>query len=413
MISEVDILTAKIAGTDTDIRNWQLGQIRRLIPRLKRESAFYAKHLTGIDSTEITSMQELSRIPFTYPEDIADPDMFLCVPMRDIARVTASYSSGTTGPAKRMYFTAGDLGRTMDFFSIGMTPLVMPGGHAAIMISSATSDSVGDLLKRALERNGVRAEILAGGDDASADAIARVDCVVGLPSEMIRLCRLHPDLRPGTALLTADYVPESIARGIRDTWGCGIFTHYGMTETGFGCAVQCRAGEAHHIRHGEMFLEIVDPATGNMLPPSEEGEIVVTTFAADAMPLLRYRTGDIASIIESRCPCGGEFPRLRHVKGRGDNFLWRDGTGRTMLWQLDELVYSFDSVLAYRARVLQKERDDILSLALDAKPSLDREFFESAVRRGISRHRETVFSYENIDPRIGSKKLRAEREPVR
>jgi phenylacetate-coenzyme A ligase PaaK-like adenylate-forming protein len=369
--------------------------------------------LSEIDETRLLSFLDMELLPFTYPGDlVSNPGDFLCVPSRDVSRVTTVRTSGTTGKPKRMFFTSSDLERTVDFFSAGMKDIAGSGGTAAIMLSSGAPDSVAHLLKRALAKNGVDAEIIGEGLNfrEAAEAVNGVDCLIGIPASLIKLCRVGPHLRPSSVLLTADYVPESVVGGIKKLWGCRVFTHYGMTETGFGCAVQCEEGDSHHIRHSDMLVEIVDPVTGRQMQPGSEGEITVTTFAHEAMPLLRYRTGDISTEVCGMCRCKGPYPKLGRVRGRSVNIICTGERGAIRLDELDEIIYSFDGVLGCKV----KSGEDVpVHLFVDAVGSLDRAAFERAVKSmipaGGKGGRRVVFTYGYDAPFSKSEKRAVER----
>ncbi len=98
--------------------------------------------------------------------------------------------------------------------------------------------------------------------------------------------------------------------------GCEVFAHSGLTETGFGGGVECGAHQGYHLREADLFVEIVDPGTGRPLPDGEPGEIVVSTLCRLAMPLIRYRTGDLGHLLPGPCVCGSPFRRLGAVAGR-------------------------------------------------------------------------------------------------
>ena len=108
----------------------------------------------------------------------------------------------------------------------------------------------------------------------------------------------------------------SVKRFLENTWKCTVFTHWGMTETGYGGGVQCGAREGYHMRDLDLLLEVVDPETGEPVPDGELGELVLTTLRRTGMPLIRYRTGDLGRFIVSPCPCGTLKPRLAEVEGR-------------------------------------------------------------------------------------------------
>ena len=248
------------------------------------------------------------------------------------------------------------------------------GERALILLPGESEHSVGRLLEAALQRLEVRVSRCARDWSASdaLEAARGAQCLVGTPAQMIYLCRREPALRPRTVLLSADYAAQSVIQAIEETWGCQVFTHYGLTETGFGCAVQCAAREGHHLRP-ELILEILDPATGAPVEPGLPGEIVLSTLGQAAMPLIRYRTGDMARMITGPCPCGSVLPRLGRVEGRLENVLAL-GQGRTLsIHQLDERVFGFPAVRAFEAALRAGKERPTLVLRLDACRSLEGE----------------------------------------
>lgn len=120
--------------------------------------------------------------------------------------------------------------------------------------------------------------------------------MVGIPVQVLAMAE-HPeaDRLKGvikSVLLTTDYMPRAIVKRISRAWDCQVFEHYGMTETGLGGGVDCRAHGGYHLRGADLYYEVVDPQSGAPLPPGQEGELVVTTLTRHAMPLIRYRTSD-------------------------------------------------------------------------------------------------------------------------
>ncbi|MBQ8264845.1 MAG: hypothetical protein IJY96_08750, partial [Oscillospiraceae bacterium] len=105
-----------------------------------------------------------------------------------------------------------------------------------------------------------------------------------------------PELKPRTVLLSADYVPEAVYPFLEKQWGCRVLGHFGMTETCFGGAVECLLHRGMYLRRNELYAEIIDPHSGRLLPHGETGELVLTTLRREAMPLIRYRTGDYARL---------------------------------------------------------------------------------------------------------------------
>ena len=133
--------------------------------------------------------------------------------------------------------------------------------------------------------------------------------------------------------------------------GSKLYAHYGSRECGLGGAVTCPAFEGMHLRENHIIPEIIDEQ-GNVLPDGEYGELVLTTIGADAMPLIRYRTGDFTRILPP-CPCGGITKRLDTVSRREGELSMEELDSR--LFRIPELVdyrASFDGRLIIEARTL-------------------------------------------------------------
>ncbi len=372
------------------LRRWQLTRIVEAIDRIQAHGRFQAERLQSFDGT-------LESLPFTWPSEVAaNPLAFLCIPQGQVARATTVTTSGTTGPKKRIFFSRDDLERTVAFFALGMTMLVEEGQDTLILMGADTEHSIARLLQTAVGRLGARGRIgdLAWGTEETLAAARSADCIVGLPAELLYLCRTDGTLRPRTVLLSADYVPGCVVEALRQRWGCRVFTHFGMTETGFGCAVQCEAGEGHHVRHPELILEIVDPDSGQPLPPGIPGELVVTTFAQEAMPLFRYRTGDRARLMETPCPCGGTLPRLGRVEGRLENDL-PVGAGQVLsIHRLDDLLFGFPSIRAFTATLDRSCLRPALTLTTEADSPVDASIIKASLPPAI----DPVLFYGDASP---------------
>lgn len=322
----------------------QLAALTRTL-RHARRSAFYAARLPDLIPR---SLNDLVRLPFTRPEDLNQYEKFLCVSLGEVERLVTLHTSGTTGPPKRLAFTASDLARTRNFFAVGMSMLVTAGQTLAVLLPGAERpDGVADLLRQALEPRGVTvifppSALLRETETAN---LARwlehrqPHCLVAAPQLLARLPQHLPDGPPDLTgiLASADALDAPLRRALAQSWNCLVLDHYGLTETGYGCAVECPAADirqtddggssGYHIRTLDALVEIVDPDGDAVLPPGNVGEVVITTVNREAMPLVRYRTGDAASLLPGPCACGSPLPRLGPILGR----ISRDEDGRTRI----------------------------------------------------------------------------------
>jgi phenylacetate-coenzyme A ligase PaaK-like adenylate-forming protein len=370
MISPLNTWTAARTGLSGNLnpetlRQWQCDKLRGQIQHARKNSAFYRNKLC--DDCELTEL------PLTSPGDIViDPFSFLAIPQSRVARVTTLSNSGTTSQRKRIFFSKADLERTMDFFAAGMSTMICKGGHAQILLSNKTENSLGSLLRESLARIGVTSEITGAIKtvDKAIEASRGADCLIGMPAEILYMSRTAPDLRPKSVLLAADYAPQSVISSIKESWKCDVFTHYGHTEFGFGCAVDCRHHNGHHLRDADLIFEIIDLRTGKPANPGEPGEIVITTLSNEAMPLIRYCTGNISRIINEPCGCGGILPRLGRIEGRIENNIQIDDNNILSIHHLDEIIFADPSVRGFDAFLKYEGEKRTLHLTVDSASCL-------------------------------------------
>ncbi|MCE5348325.1 MAG: hypothetical protein LLG13_18820, partial [Bacteroidales bacterium] len=166
--------------------------------------------------------------------------------------------------------------------------------------------------------------------------------------------RIHSEIFKNNiekVLLSADYVPEVLISELSNIYGCKVFTHYGSSEMGYGGGVECGALNGYHLREADIYFEIIDPDTGKPVEDGQYGEIVFTTLTRQAMPLIRYRTGDIASFSSVPCKCGTFLRTMTRALGRADNRVNLGGKRFLYLRQLDETILKYKDVLDYKASI--------------------------------------------------------------
>ncbi|MFA7139358.1 MAG: DVU_1553 family AMP-dependent CoA ligase [Bacteroidales bacterium] len=331
---------------------YQLSNIKNTIKYAKENSLFY-KNLFENVSENISSLKDFSEIPFIYSKDIAEnPYNFLCMPQKFVNRIVTLNTSGTTGNNKRIFFTENELNMTVDFFAAGFKAMVSKNDRVMIMMPGLTYGSVGDIIKKSLDKlnvvNFVSGVMKDSYETASFIKDNNINSIVALPMQILYLSRVHKD--PFNSIeklmLSADYVPEFLIKELGEK-NCSVFTHYGMTETAYGCAVECEALSGYHYRENQLYLEIVNPLTGEVLKDGNWGEIVVTTFNREAMPLIRYRTGDWGAFKTEKCKCSTFLKTLERSRGRINNIVNVCGTN-IEIREFDELLLKFEPVLDYK-----------------------------------------------------------------
>ena len=362
-------------GNNT-LDEYRIKSIRDSIDYVKGNSSFYKKHLIGISSKEIVSLEDLLKLPTTSAMDIKNnPTGFVCVPQDEISRIITIETSGTTGKPKRIYFTEKDLELTVDFFMHGMMTLVGKGDRVLIMLPGEKYGSVGYLLKEALRRMGIFTElhgVLMDLDKCLEDIKKyNINCVVGIPVQVLELS--YETSKVGLqsidkVLLSADYIPDSVVLNIENNFNCTVYSHYGMTEMGFGGGVECAAFDGYHMRDADLYFEVIDPSSGWALPDGQWGEVVFTTLNRRGMPLIRYRTGDISRFINRKCGCGADLRRLDKIRGRMEDFILISPSISIGLSDLDEEIFKVKGIVNYSVNVVKKNGVFNLEILLKITP---------------------------------------------
>ena len=326
--------------TMADIEAVQRRKLKRLLALEKEREGFY-KHLPE----SISSLAELSSLPFTTDEDLAHKASgLLLTSQSQIRRVLSDATSGTTGAAKRVFYTEGDCEHTVRLFMAGLSELVFPGSVTMICMPFSGPYGLGELIAEAIERLGARPLklgcLLSYGEFTEVMTRERPDSFIGMPVQLLSILRVCGKGSLQRALVSGDACPDSVLRCCEAILGAKLFPHYGSREMGLGGAVTCPAHKGMHLRENHVIAEIID-GEGRVLPRGEYGELVITTIGMEAMPLIRYRTGDYTRILAEPCPCGSELIRLDSLRRIGP---------AAEIAAMDEALFALEGLVDYKAR---------------------------------------------------------------
>lgn len=411
-------LTENLSQTEVD--HYQLEKLSEIIDYVKSESPFYKANLRDLPGKCLLSLDDMRQFPFTSAEDLQDrASKFICVSQSEVQRVVTLRNPGVDPKTRRLYFTADDVEQTIDFFHHGMSTIVEPGQRVLILMPGDRPDTVGDLLVRALERMDVEG-IVYGFVHDPANAIReivrqQIDVVVGVPTNTLSLAR-HPEShligrgRIKNVLLSSDYVSPAIVREFERVWSCSVFNHYGSTEMGFGGGVECNAFCGYHMREADMYFEIVDPDSGESKGPGEPGEVVFTTFTRKAMPLIRYRTGDLSRSLPGPCPCGSPLRRLERVRGRICDFVRLGGNHWLGIPDLDDALFGVHELIEYRSILTCRNNETQLDVIADAGTNRKQYVLEN-VRHALTQTMVLKNAIEDGSISIGAVVFGAVRKP--
>lgn len=368
--------------TREGLEGLQLKRLNETLARLKARGGFYRDY-----PEKLENLEQLQELPFTTAAELsAFPGRFLLTSQSEVSRVISGATSGTTGPAKRVFYTENDTEHTVGFFAAGISEMLSAGEKCFIAFPFSGSFGLGDLIAKAVERLGA-VPIKAGFGQSWGELIAlvketRPEACIGFPVPLLSLARMYGEDFPiQRALVSGDACPKGVMEELEAILGSRLYPHYGSRECGLGGAVTCPAFEGMHLRENHIIPEIVDE-NGRVLPDGEYGELVITTIGSDAMPLIRYRTGDHTRILP-KCPCGGVTKRIDAVSRR---------EGRISMEELDSKLFhnkalvdyraSFDGRLTIDARVLNPGSEaQLCSTAGELYPHLQVQVHTSACRR--------------------------------
>lgn len=299
--------------------------INRQIEYAKKNSRFYSY----LPEHPVLSSEEFRTIPEISCKDLlVHGAEMLCVSPSRIRRLVDLTTSGTTGIPKRMYFTDSDLDATVRFFCKGMNALMNSDETAVVFMPDGHPDGMTDLLSRGIISFGGRTIVYGAIHDYNdaAELVRHYDpsILVGFPVQMRRLLLTHPEIHPKRVLISADYCADSLIRSVERSTCVEVYTHYGMTETCYGGAVETPA-RAGMISREDLYIEL-----------NPKNEVLITTMGREAIPLIRYNTGDLGVM--------NDAGNLTKILGRRS-----DLAQPVSITELDELLFEGNEIIDYTA----------------------------------------------------------------
>lgn len=286
----------------------------------------------GLEPGDIKSVDDLSKLPFTYKQDLRDtyPYGLFAVPMKDIVRVHAS--SGTTGKKTVVGYTKEDI----ETWSEAMARSLSNAGadsDSFVQVAYGYGLFTGGLgAHYGVEKIGASVIPASGGntkvqiqlikDLGTTHLACTPSYALYLAEEMEEAGIKKEDLKLKAGIFGAEPWSDNMRKEIEQRLGILAVDIYGLSEImGPGVACECSCQNGLHVQEDHFIPEIIDPITCEVLPEGSKGEIVFTTVTKQGLPLIRYRTRDISSLNYSKCECGRSLVRMERVSGRSDDML--------------------------------------------------------------------------------------------
>ncbi|MBO4302274.1 phenylacetate--CoA ligase [Methanosarcinaceae archaeon] len=314
------------------LRKLQSEKLVKLINYVYDRSPFYRKRFeeAGIKPEDIRSIDDLTKLPFTFKKDLRDtyPTGMFCVPPKDVVRIHAS--SGTTGKPTVVGYTENDLDCWSESLARAMTSAGL-NGDDIIQVSYGYGLFTGGLGAHYGSEKIGATTVPAGTGNSERQIMLMQDlgvtgicCTPSYFSHLIEVAaNMGVDFRKDTklrvGLFGAEPWSEELRKHIEERSGIKAYDIFGTSELSGPLFTDCEKQNGIHI-WGDMFIvEVVDPKTGKQVPDGEKGELVVTTLTKEALPLIRYRVGDLTSMTHETCACGRTHPRILRLTGRTDD----------------------------------------------------------------------------------------------
>ena len=310
----------------------QLERLRQTVHWACDRVPWYRQHWTaaGISPEDIRTLTDLARVPFITKDDLRDayPTGLFAVPLDQIVRLHAS--SGTTGKQVLVPYTQSDLAVWTECM---VRVLTWFGIHSGDVLQNAYGYGLftGGLgFHYGAEALGATVIPMSGGNTDRQIVVMQdfgTTAVCCTPSFFLHIAdragELGVDLRTlrlRVGVFGAEPWSEEMRQRIQQAAGIEAFDIYGLAEiVGPGVAAECAAHQGLHVLEDHFYPEVIDPCTGLVVPEGEPGELVLTTLSKQALPMVRYRTGDITAICPGPCPCGRTLRRIRRVSHRSDD----------------------------------------------------------------------------------------------
>jgi len=313
---------------------------RNVLKYCMENSKFYQDHFKDVDISEIRCVADISKLPFTTKDEIADrSEDFLCVDESEVVEIATT--SGSTGNPLMLKYTSGDLERLalneyLAFHYVGITKedkvmiavtldkCFIAGLAYYIGLNSVGASSVRigprspEMLLKIAEVTGATAIV---GVPTYLDKVYDLAIAQGREQALEKIKKL---VCIGEPVKEKDLSLNAIGKRLKDKWKADIYSTYGITELAISFC-ECTESRGGHIHPELIHVEIVDD-DGKVLPHGVEGEVVATTFNVEGMPLIRFKTGDISFIVEEECGCGLKSLKLGPVTGRKKQKLKIKGT---------------------------------------------------------------------------------------
>lgn len=367
-----------------EMQKLQFARLIETVEKVYNNVPFYKQQFEqlGITPSDIQSLEDVRKLPFTTKKDLRNeyPFGLMAVPVKELTRIHGS--SGTSGKPTIVGYTKNDIDTWSDILARG---IVAAGGSPDDIFHNAYGYGLftgGVGLHYGAERLGAAVVPISGGNterqitliqDFKPKGLAGTPSYILTVAEKMEQMGITPEengIKYG--IFGAEPWSEEMRKTLEKKLGIKAIDIYGLSEVmGPGVAIECYEGQnGLHIADDHFYIEILNPDTLEPVADGEDGELVITCLTKEALPLLRYRTGDITSITREKCVCGRTTTRMARVKGRTDDMMIIRGVNVFPSEIERELLKIEELAPHYQIHLMKKGNMDAVQLKLELTSSL-------------------------------------------
>lgn len=371
----------KETASREQITQWQTAGFLDAVKRVYENVPYYREKMEekGVTPDDIKDLSDLSKLPFLTKDDLREayPYGLMARPLSDCVRIHST--SGTTGRRVVAFYTENDV-RMWD--ECCARALVAAGGTKDDVVQVSYGFGLftgGAGLNGGSHMLGSLTLPMSSGNtdrqiqfmtDLGATILCCTPSYAAYLAESINERGVRDRIRLKAGIFGAEAWTEEMRHDIEKALGLKAYDIYGLTEiSGPGVAFECEAQAGMHINEDYFIVEVIDPKTGEVLPEGEKGELVFTSFAKEAFPLIRYRTKDIGILNSEKCSCGRTFVRMTKPLGRSDDMLIVKGVN-VFPSQIETVLLNHGYAANYQIVVDRVNNSDTIEVRVEMTPEM-------------------------------------------
>ena len=393
----------KETASREQIIEWQNAGLVDCVKRVWDNVPYYRKKMEkkGVTPDDIKGIEDLHKLPFLTKDDLRDayPYGLMARPLSDCVRIQST--SGTTGRRVVAFYTQNDIDLWEECCARALTAAGADEDDVVQVSYGYGLFTGGAGLNGGSHRVGCLTLPMSSGNtdrqiqfmtDLGATVLCCTPSYAAYLGESIHERGVRDKIRLKAGIFGAEAWTEEMRRDIEETLGIKAYDIYGLTEiSGPGVSFECQEQSGMHINEDYFIAEIIDPKTGEVLPDGEKGELVFTSFAKEAFPLLRYRTKDICILSREKCSCGRTFVKMTKPLGRSDDMLIVKGVN-VFPSQIETVLLNHGYAANYQIIVDRHKNSDSLEVRVEMTP----EMFSDELSKVSAKERELVAGLKSM-----------------